>query len=913
MIWTSTFRTLLCVTGIVLSCILTSQGNTKSDTFTTSKHTISTYDFSSNLPLITNSYALADSTSKKKGKPIEETKYDFPSKAQQAVGKVTSNVENAVKVITTKADKVIKDIGPVVDTTANKVAKEANRIFDDISTATSKTIDDLSSNKVDEVKETKSTPKETYTTEHKFDRAMTLLYEEMEIKEGYGILQSEARKGNIKSQLFLTLYPNATKFSSLSPSLDQIYEGAVEGNVEYQYLLGKSYLGTDYIIHIEKAVVWLQKASNSKQIAATRLLAHLTYYGIGVVKNEGKAFQMLTTAAKQKDTIALRMIADAYLYGKFKKKIDPKKAIPFLLPLAQSGQVTAQKELGKIYYRGKRSKSILWYHKAANQGDLEANKLLADLYYEGTGVVKDYKNAKTLYIKAADLGDVEALTRLGDIYYYGKGVKRNYSTACGWYKKAMMKGAKAPAEKLSTCYDKGWGVKRDPIYRDFILGKASKHYKLTSEEKRALGDKVRLYNFGAKLDVDFSGETHHRIGREFDKKGDFKKAFYWNKEGAKLGYVTSHQILGDYYIKGMGTKVNRDSALHHYIVAASLRNKKANKHLKTYNYKRANPTIVKKDIEALTTIAYQGNKRIAAFLSTCYDHDDMGVNYDQEKSAFWKKVAESQSKVIALDQWSEKQWKDLDFITNQAYAMNFKAQSVLGYWYLTGIDQKENLSNGMMWLQSAVRGGDKDAAFLLASVYYAGYKTILPNKKAYATWIAKAYESKNAAMKLAAIQLKLSQNLSATYLAQVITDLKALGKVDLNGTALTWTQWITKHPSEITQAINSNHRLRSIELLARIYFYGPYPIHDPNKSMIYYQQAVNQQSVIAKINLGYGYQYSLIPQGRSTKALFYWRALGRENSALAKPYLYRAYDQGIGTKKNKRFAKRYQPSESQVL
>ncbi|MDC1107319.1 hypothetical protein OAT16_11465 [Prolixibacteraceae bacterium] len=899
------------MTGIVFSGIFTTQGailSAKSFSMNHSHYLACLATF----PISNDSIAVADSTQESSVNKTSAPKREFSSKTEEAINNIASNVEDAIKVVSEKADKVIKEYETSIDSTKAQIANETQRVVKEISEKTEELIQDLESPK----KQAYSLPSEkkrTPTTQKAFDRAMSLLYDEMEVKEGYAILKTESLRGDIRSQLFLSMYPDATNFSTLSPTLAQVYEGAENGNAQYQYLLGKSYLGADYIINIEKAIVWLQKAANSKEVAATRLLSRLTYHGIGVDKSVKKAFQLLTTAAKQKDTIALRMVADAYLYGQYQQKKDSKKAIPYLLPLAQSDHVTAQKELGKIYYSGKRSKSIVWYHKAADQGDLEATKVLADLYYEGTGVVKDYKRAKALYMEAASQGDVASQARLGDIYYYGKGVKRNYTTACSWYEKAMMQGATAPAEKLSRCYDKGWGVKRDPIYRDFILGKASKHYKLTQQEKDILGNRASLYSLGAKLDVDFSGETHYRIGREFEKKGNFKEAFRWNNEGAKLGFVTSHQVLGDYYIKGLGTKVNRDSALHHYVIAASLENKKAHSHLQSYNYKRVNPDIVKKDLDALTTTALQGNRRVAMFLSTCYDKDDLGVDYDQEKSSFWKKVANSQTKKLPLDQWSATQWNDISFITAQAYALNFKAQAVLGYWFLTGIDHKENLSEGMMWLQSAVKGGDRDAAYLLASIYHSGYKTILPNKEMYTVLIDKAYGATNPSMKLAAIQLKLSHRLTSTDIKEVISDIEPLIKKRQNSAERAWSQWLAKYPSEMTQAITTSYALRSEELLARIYFYGPYPINDPEKSMIYYQQAVNMQGVVAKINLGFGYEYQLIPHGKSTKALFYWRALRRDNDSLARPYLFRAYDQGIGTKKNKRFAKRYQSSSKSML
>jgi TPR repeat protein len=47
---------------------------------------------------------------------------------------------------------------------------------------------------------------------------------------------------------------------------------------------------------------------------------------------------------------------------------------------------------------------VEWYHKAAEQGDAEAQYNLGFCYYKGLGVKRDYKLAKSLIEKSAGQG-----------------------------------------------------------------------------------------------------------------------------------------------------------------------------------------------------------------------------------------------------------------------------------------------------------------------------------------------------------------------------------------------------------------------------------------------------------------------------------------------------------------------------
>lgn len=66
-----------------------------------------------------------------------------------------------------------------------------------------------------------------------------------------------------------------------------------------------------------------------------------------------------------------------------------------LTPLAEQGHVEAQLFLAEMYFSGESiardyAKSARWYHMAAEQGDALAQSLLGTMYYGGLGVRQDY-------------------------------------------------------------------------------------------------------------------------------------------------------------------------------------------------------------------------------------------------------------------------------------------------------------------------------------------------------------------------------------------------------------------------------------------------------------------------------------------------------------------------------------------
>lgn len=121
---------------------------------------------------------------------------------------------------------------------------------------------------------------------------------------------------------------------------------------------------------------------------------------------------------------------------------------------ASAGNVEAQYNLGRIYFRGEGftgvvfvrdvpkdiAKAVEWYQKAAEQQNVNAQRDLGMMYKFGLGVKEDADKAFVWLQKAAAQGNDVAQYNLGEMYADGTGVKRNLPHASAWFALASAQG-----------------------------------------------------------------------------------------------------------------------------------------------------------------------------------------------------------------------------------------------------------------------------------------------------------------------------------------------------------------------------------------------------------------------------------------------------------------------------------------
>ena len=108
------------------------------------------------------------------------------------------------------------------------------------------------------------------------------------------------------------------------------------------------------------------------------------------------------------------------------------------LQQAKAGDREAQFRVAEAYYRGEGvrrnySEALKWLRAAAEQGHAGAQYQLGYLHQHGPAIVnKDDKQAFAWYLKAAEQGHVSAQTKVSMMYRRGKGVEKNPEQARKW-------------------------------------------------------------------------------------------------------------------------------------------------------------------------------------------------------------------------------------------------------------------------------------------------------------------------------------------------------------------------------------------------------------------------------------------------------------------------------------------------
>ncbi len=143
------------------------------------------------------------------------------------------------------------------------------------------------------------------------------------------------------------------------------------------------------------------------------------------------------------------------------------KILSKMLKQGQSVNATAKdlSMVGEMYRTGAGVekdivKSLKYYKKAADKGDIDSQFTLGILYGEDKGVKQDYKKSFLYFEQAAKQGDVEAQANIGVMYMYGYGVKQDKIKAYQWYMKAAKQGFKTAQENLDLlCKNSPWACK----------------------------------------------------------------------------------------------------------------------------------------------------------------------------------------------------------------------------------------------------------------------------------------------------------------------------------------------------------------------------------------------------------------------------------------------------------------------
>lgn len=277
------------------------------------------------------------------------------------------------------------------------------------------------------------------------------------------------------------------------------------------------------------------------------------FYSIDV-KSQFLIFQYKKMAAERSgDSIALKKIkameeaaetqaAPKYIFDNpidlHEKYIED---IELCKRMAEKGDAVAQNAYGTQLdvWQGNYSEALIWYEKAAKQGNGQAYANLGVSYFYGNGVERDYKKALLYLDKALTSKDCwtkeTVLEQIGLSYYY----LQDYSNALIWLHKAAEEGQTYAMFVLGVIYQKGKGVeKNNQIAFEWF----------TKSAKDGKGEYPAMLLLG----------NYYYEGKEIPK--DDLKAFYWWSKAAGRNEEAQYKV-GACYWNGIGVEINRQEAI----------------------------------------------------------------------------------------------------------------------------------------------------------------------------------------------------------------------------------------------------------------------------------------------------------------------------------------------------------------
>ena len=143
------------------------------------------------------------------------------------------------------------------------------------------------------------------------------------------------------------------------------------------------------------------------------------------------------------------------------------------------------------YRRGEFLGAYSKWRRLADGGDPAAQFRIAQMYYRGTGVPRDYAEASKWCRRAAEQGEAPAQLMLGYMYDKGLGVPQHFAEAFEWYRRAADQGDPVAQGNLGNMYFEGRGVARSYVQAHLYWNLAASRLPASAVEERRAAAKNR--------------------------------------------------------------------------------------------------------------------------------------------------------------------------------------------------------------------------------------------------------------------------------------------------------------------------------------------------------------------------------------------------------------------------------------
>jgi TPR repeat protein/predicted Ser/Thr protein kinase len=405
------------------------------------------------------------------------------------------------------------------------------------------------------------------------------LQKTLQPKEAIRIYKKLILKGSVEAEYSMALMYRQGKGVEIDKEkyLVHLKNLAEIDHAQSLYQLGLAFQkGEDFDIDYREAKNYYEKAASLGHLGSQNNLGIFYRFGYGCEKDYEKAFYWFKKAAEGGHVGAQNNLGFMYKNGYGCEK-DYEQAFYWYRLSSEEGNSSAQVNLAFLFREGLGTehdleKAFYWYKKASENGNTTAIVNLGKFYQEGWGTRKDYALAAKLYKAGAKENNDLASTYLAYLYQYGLGVEKNEALAKTLYEKVIKKG-------FSTAQYYYGRFLIEASSKDYELG--IKYLKKSAKQKNTdaqlylaklfLEGKVVIKSFtNAKKWYEIainegSSQGLYEMGRiYFEGKEvlqNYKKAFAYTYQGAKLGNKDAQSFLGYLYENGYGTKKDMGEAL----------------------------------------------------------------------------------------------------------------------------------------------------------------------------------------------------------------------------------------------------------------------------------------------------------------------------------------------------------------
>lgn len=310
--------------------------------------------------------------------------------------------------------------------------------------------------------------------------------------------------------------------------------------------------------------------ANKNNSSAQYIIYYMYSKGYGVKKNSDKAFFWLKKSYKNNNQHAIFEFTKKYI------KKDINKKLKLLNMLSEDNFRKAHTELGNMYSLGKDvkrniKKSIIFFKKATDLNDRYAQYKLSKFYLiEGKNIALGLD-----YLRVSVDNDFpDAVAKLANMYFNGKYVEKNYEKAFNLYVRGISSIDAKAFYQIALMYDKGLYVGKNSELALFF-------YKLSSNFRYPKAQYILALNNYIKLDLlkmhdllkdssSYSGydKSTYLLGLIYahgintEKNIKLAKEYFFGAASKK--HSESLYSLGEIYEYGIGEKANREQAKKYY-------------------------------------------------------------------------------------------------------------------------------------------------------------------------------------------------------------------------------------------------------------------------------------------------------------------------------------------------------------